>query len=172
MGGVQTSAADYARWTAFLLSAWPARDDEETGPVRRSTVRELASGSNFPMGDERPGLGDAPSCRVATAYGMGMMSGQDCELGQTLAHSGGYPGYGSYLLLMPETGIGIFAFANRTYAAPVPPVEAAALELHRAGLLEAPSLPISPALGNAYRAAGACISGHIGAWPDNLAMNF
>ncbi|MGQ0660012.1 serine hydrolase domain-containing protein, partial [Sphingosinicella sp.] len=47
MGGVQTSARDYARWVAFLLSAWPARDGPETGPVRRSTVRELAQGLNF-----------------------------------------------------------------------------------------------------------------------------
>ena len=26
MGGLQTSANDYAKWVAFLLSAWPARD--------------------------------------------------------------------------------------------------------------------------------------------------
>ena len=61
----------------------------------------------------------------------------DCDLGLTLAHGGGYPGYGSYLLLLPEHGIGIFAFANRTYAGPSPPVWQAALELHRAGLLPA-----------------------------------
>ena len=39
MGGVQTNAPDYAKWIAFLLSAWPARDDPETGPGRRATVR-------------------------------------------------------------------------------------------------------------------------------------
>ena len=39
MGGVETSASDYAKWTAFLLSAWPARDDPDDGPVRRSTIR-------------------------------------------------------------------------------------------------------------------------------------
>ncbi|HEY0086641.1 MAG TPA: serine hydrolase domain-containing protein, partial [Allosphingosinicella sp.] len=42
MGGVQTSANDYAKWIAFLLSAWPPRDAPETGPVRRATVREMA----------------------------------------------------------------------------------------------------------------------------------
>lgn len=36
MGGVETSANDYAKWVAFLLSAWPARDDPDTGPVRRA----------------------------------------------------------------------------------------------------------------------------------------
>ena len=55
MGGVQTSARDYARWVAFLLSAWPARDGPEQGPVRRSTVRELAQGLNFVAVARRPG---------------------------------------------------------------------------------------------------------------------
>ena len=35
MGGLATTAPDYARYVAFLLSAWPARDDPESGPVRR-----------------------------------------------------------------------------------------------------------------------------------------
>ena len=50
MGGVQTSAPDYARWIAFLLSAWPPRDGADTGPVARATVREIVEGSNFPRG--------------------------------------------------------------------------------------------------------------------------
>ena len=66
---------------------------------------------------------------------MGFRVAQDCDLGLTLAHGGGYPGYGSYLLLLPEHGVGIFAFANRTYAGPSPPVWQAAVALHRAGLL-------------------------------------
>jgi D-alanyl-D-alanine-carboxypeptidase/D-alanyl-D-alanine-endopeptidase len=41
MGGLATTVPDYARYVAFLLSAWPARDEPETGPVRRSTVREM-----------------------------------------------------------------------------------------------------------------------------------
>jgi hypothetical protein len=42
MGGVQTSVSDCARWVAFLLDAWPARNGAERGSVRRSSVRELA----------------------------------------------------------------------------------------------------------------------------------
>ena len=35
MGGLQTSANDYAKWVTFLLSAWPPRDgaDSRTGPA-------------------------------------------------------------------------------------------------------------------------------------------
>jgi CubicO group peptidase (beta-lactamase class C family) len=106
MGGVETSARDYARWVAFLLSAWPARDGPETGPVRRSSVRELAQGLNFIAVSERPGLGQTPGCQNPRAYGMGMRVVQDCELGLILTHGGGYPGYGSNVVLLPESGTG------------------------------------------------------------------
>src|SRR3546814_9892543 len=42
MGGLQTSANDYARYVAWLLSAWPAQDGPETGPLNRARIRELA----------------------------------------------------------------------------------------------------------------------------------
>ena len=62
MGGVQTSANDYARWVGFLLSAWPPRDDADTGPVARATVREIVEGSNFPRGLMRaPAAGARPA---------------------------------------------------------------------------------------------------------------
>ena len=120
MGGLQTSATEYARYVAWLLSAWPARDGADAGPVRRSSVRELAQGSNFPRLRPRFGRSGADACRQASAYGMGMIVATDCDLGLTLSHSGGYPGYGSHVLLLPEHGIGVFAFANRTYAVPGP----------------------------------------------------
>src|SRR3546814_16551422 len=47
MGGLQVSANDYAKWVAFLLSAWPPRDDAATAPVKRATVREVAQGLQF-----------------------------------------------------------------------------------------------------------------------------
>jgi CubicO group peptidase (beta-lactamase class C family) len=171
MGGVQTSARDYARWAAFLLSAWPARDGPETGPVRRSTVRELAQGLNFVSIARRPG--DPQSCPQAGAYAMGFRIAQDCDLGLTLAHGGGYPGYGSYLLLLPERGVAIFAFANRTYAGPSPPVWSAAVELHRAGLLPARSQRISDALALMYHVAGDIWQrGTLDGAQGRLAMNF
>ena len=92
MGGLQTSANDYAKWIAFLLSAWPPRDGTDTGPVKRGTVRELAQGSNFPRVRTRFGRSGIDSCRQAATYGMGMIVSTDCDLGFTLSHGGGYPG--------------------------------------------------------------------------------
>jgi CubicO group peptidase (beta-lactamase class C family) len=41
-GGLLTDATDLGKYVAFQLSAWPPRDDAETGPVRRSSVREMS----------------------------------------------------------------------------------------------------------------------------------
>src|SRR5262245_1996864 len=67
MGGLQASANEYARYVAWLLSAWPARDGADAGPVRRSSVRELAEGSNFPSVRRRSGRSGESACRQAAA---------------------------------------------------------------------------------------------------------
>ncbi|HZF95812.1 MAG TPA: serine hydrolase domain-containing protein [Allosphingosinicella sp.] len=173
MGGVQTSAEDYARYAAWLLSAWPARDGAETGPLRRATIRELATGSNFASVRPLPGRGSADGCPMAVAYGMGFIAGSQCELGRVMFHGGGYPGYGSFLLLLPDHDTAIFAMANRTYAGPTPPVFAVAEALHRAGHLRGSRLPVSPALAAAYGAAGSIYrTGALTGQERVLAMNF
>jgi D-alanyl-D-alanine-carboxypeptidase/D-alanyl-D-alanine-endopeptidase len=172
MGGVQTSAQDYAKWIAFLLSAWPPRDGAETGPIRRSSVRELSQGLDFPQLLTRPG-GPA-SCSQAFTYGMGLRVMADCELGLSLAHGGGYPGYGSYMLLFPNRGTGLFAFTNRTYGAPAPALWQAAAALQKAGWMPAPrAIPPSPAVRAGYAAAATIWRvGSVEAARSSLAMNF
>ncbi len=172
MGGVQTSANDYARWVAYLLSAWPPRDGPEEGPVRRSSVREMAQGLNFVRLSPRPGI-DAGACQQAVAYGMGMRAVTDCDVGLALVHGGGYPGYGSYILLLPERGIGIFALSNRTYAGPSGPVWDAAMLLHKTGWPAKGQMRVSGALAAAYRSAGALYrAGNIEPARNQISMNF
>lgn len=173
MGGLHTTANDYAKYVGWLLDAWPARDGADRGPVKRSSVRELAQGSNFLAIARRPGRSGADACRQAAAYGMGMRVAVDCDFGLTLGHGGGYPGYGSFVLLLPDHGVGVFAFANRTYAGPTAPVWDAALALHKAGALTGRQLAVSESLADAYRAAGAIYAaGDVRAAGDRLAMNF
>ena len=112
MGGLATTAADYARYLAFLLGAWPARDDPESGPVRRASVRELALFHAPPFLPDAVD-GEAPP---ASAYGYGLVDAADATLGRRLHHPGGLPGYGSHMLFLPKAGVGVFAFGNRTYA--------------------------------------------------------
>lgn len=172
MGGLQTSANDYARWVAFLLSAWPPRDDAENGPVARASVRMLAEGSNFMGVAQRNGKSGSTACRQAAAYGFAMRVAQDCDLGLTLAHGGGYPGYGSHVMLMPDYGVGIFVFTNRTYNGGAGAAWDAAVALQKAGALIARPVAVMPLLGQAYAAAGRIYAaGDVLAAKDNLAMN-
>ncbi len=155
MGGVETSANDYAKWVAFILSAWPARDDADRGPVKRATVREIVEGQNMPSGAQRPAsVGGAP-CRQAVTYAMGWSVVEDCDLGRVVTHSGGYPGYGSIVYLLPDKGVGIFAFSNRTYSSGAAAAMRALLALEKSGALPARTLPVSPGLAEAYAAAKA-----------------
>lgn len=173
MGGIQTDAIDYAKWVAFLLSAWPPRDAADPGPARRATVRELAQGSNFPRLRPRPGQSGAGACQQSANYGMGLWVTVDCELGLTLSHGGGYPGYGSYVLLLPERGVGLFAFANRTYAGPSGAVWDAAIGLQKAGFFKDRSPEISTELAEAYRSIASIYArGDVEPSKDRLAMNF
>ena len=172
MGGVQTSANDYARWIAFLLSAWPARDGAEEGPVKRATVREMSQGLNFPQLARRPGTSSSP-CIQPLTYGMGFGVAVDCDARRALTHGGGYPGYGSYMILLVDHGIGLFVFANRTYAGPSGPLWDTAMELHKGGWFTGRTLGVSEALAQAYRAAGAMYeAGAIDPGSNMLAMNF
>ena len=171
MGGVITPARDYARWVAFLLDAWPPRDDAETGPVRRATRRELALSHAMP-GPARTRTVGGETLPVAIAYGYGLASAADPQLGRCLAHSGGLPGFGSNMFFGPDAGIGLFAFANVTYAGPESTnVEAASL-LHAHGLWRARPVAVSPVLEAAAEAvAAAYAAGRLDAAQAGFAPN-
>jgi len=173
MGGLVTTASDYAKWVGFLLSAWPARDDADTGPVKRSTVREMAQGLNFVRIIPRPGAAEDDHCVHATAYGMGFRVTPDCNLGLTLAHGGGYPGYGSFVVLAPETGTAVFGFANRTYQGPSVPVWQSLWALARHDAIAPRETPLNPLLGTMQDAARAAYqAGELKPLEGKLAMNF
>ncbi len=173
MGGLQVTVNDYSKWVQFLLSAWPARDDADPGPVRRATVREMAQGLNFVGVVNRTGTSGASACKLALAYGMGWRVMQDCDLGLTLSHGGGYPGYGSHIMLMPDYGVAVFALTNRTYAGPSAPAWDTAVKLHQAGLLVRRAEPVAPILTEFVAAARAAYdAGDLGPLEGRLANNF
>ena len=112
MGGVITTANDYARYVAWLLAAWPPRDGAEDAILRRSSVREIARPANYAIVFAPT---EPSGCARGASYGFGMIPFYDCVLGFHFGHSGGLPGYGSNVLFLPERGIAVFAFTNRTY---------------------------------------------------------
>ncbi len=172
MAGIVTNAVEYARFVAFMLDAWPPRDGAETEPVARATRRELAvlhSGPRAPTMRKHQGR----EVWTASAYGYGLVNSAESELGRYLHHRGGLPGYGSHFLFSPETQIGIFSFANRTYAAMNEPNIDAAAALKDAGLWKAPTVPVSAHLAPAVEAVSRVYrAGRIAEAAPLLAINF
>lgn len=127
MGGLATSAADYARFVAWLLAAWPPRNEADDPILRRASRREIARAQTFAPAD------DAPSRTRGAGYGLGAEVYADEVLGEYFAHAGGVPGYGADVLLLPQRGLGVFAFANLTYGVPRRVTYAAASALVTSG---------------------------------------
>lgn len=149
MGGVETTANDYAKWMAFLLAAWPPSDAPDTGPLRRASVRELVKWVTMRDGIDRPSdLG--PPCRIGVGYGMGLVVYDDCQLGRIVQHNGGYPGYGSTMQFLPEAGVGMFSFNARTYFSNAGGVRKALHLLRDAGAVPDRTMPVSSGLADAY----------------------
>jgi CubicO group peptidase (beta-lactamase class C family) len=191
IAGKTTSGSSSPRWRTAPSGRWAAsrrartttrsgwrsccrRGRRATRGCRPVNARACVSWrrAHYPVLRVRPGASGRDACRMAGTYAMGFNAAMDCELGLTLSHGGGYPGYGSHVLVLPDHGVGIFALANRTYAGPTAPVWDAAVAMLRAGDLRGRQTPVSPALSTAY--AGVVrvfVSGSVTVTNDLLAMN-
>jgi serine-type D-Ala-D-Ala carboxypeptidase/endopeptidase len=105
-------------------------------------MRELARSQAFTSTVAQPAVG----CPRVVSYSYGMRPTSDCVLGLYFTHSGGLPGYGSNVIFLPERGMGIFAFANRTYAPAAAAVRDAATKLVQSNAFPAREMPPGPLL--------------------------
>ena len=116
MGGLITTINDFARYSAFLLSAWPPRDEADNGPVKRATLRELQMPQSFAslQGDAK--LADGTPNPTVGFYANGLVWSRDSRGVTVVTHNGGLPGFGSHYRILPDYGIAIMAFGNVRYA--------------------------------------------------------
>jgi CubicO group peptidase (beta-lactamase class C family) len=163
MGGLYTSTDDLARYVAFMLSAWPPRDDAEAGPVRRSSVREMQQGqrhSGLAVFRTAP---DAPLTVRSSAYAYGLGSTEDCRFRMTVAHGGGLPGFGSTMQWLPDYGVGVIVLANVTYAGAGGIGRGILEKLSATGALQPRTLPASAPL----LETRAAITSLVNQWSDS-----
>ena len=116
MGAMISSIDEFAAYMAFQLSAWPPGNTKEMGPIKRSSVREMHQPWRWDGFNPNFKFPDGRTCAVANAYGYGLRWMNDCTGRTYIFHSGGLPGFGSQWRIMPDYGIGVVAFANRTYS--------------------------------------------------------
>src|SRR5262249_29154140 len=81
-----------------------------------------------------------------SGYGYGLRISTDCRFELIAGHGGGLPGFGSYMMWLPDYGAGMFAMANLTYAGPSEPISQAWDALLKTGGLQKRELPASPVL--------------------------
>lgn len=93
MGGLITTLDDFARYVAFHLDAWPARDDPERGPVRRASVREMQQPKILSAFVANATLIDGTTRNPSVSfYGYGLGWNYDSRGVVKVSHSGGLPG--------------------------------------------------------------------------------
>ncbi|MCG8321544.1 MAG: beta-lactamase family protein [Cytophagales bacterium] len=119
MGGLITSIEDFSKYVSLHLSAWPPRSDDDQGPVKRSTLREMHSPQFTRLYAEAKDMEGEP-CPIMSGYGYGLGISEDCQGIKRVSHGGALPGFGSNYSFFPDYGIGIMAFGNLTYTSPWP----------------------------------------------------
>ncbi|MGL5741232.1 MAG: serine hydrolase domain-containing protein [Legionella sp.] len=115
MGGMIISLESFSQYLALHQSAWPPRDDVETGPVKRSSIREMHHPWQLYAVNQKTRIA-GKKCQTIYAYGYGLRWARDCKAKVSVGHSGGLPGFGSNWLILPDYGVGVILFANVTYA--------------------------------------------------------
>jgi CubicO group peptidase (beta-lactamase class C family) len=165
MGGMLTSIRDLSRYVGALLAAWPPRDDPETLPVHRASLREMQQAWR-PSGARvvRDAAGSATQLSV-TSYGFGLSVTQTCDFRAMIAHGGGLPGFGSTMRWLPEYGVGVIAFGNLTYTGWTPAAMAAFDRLLETGGLQ----PRMPQPSAELVAARDAVSKLVTQWDDRAA---
>ncbi|HTD99145.1 MAG TPA: serine hydrolase domain-containing protein [Mucilaginibacter sp.] len=116
MGGMITTMEDFAKYEALHLSVWPASDDAEKGPVKRSSIREMQypwDVNGFNVNGKTAAGRPYP---FASAYCYGLRWRKYVDGITAVGHTGGLPGFGSEWTIYQELGIGVISFANLTYA--------------------------------------------------------
>lgn len=163
MGGLYSSVPDLAKLVAFYLSAYPPRNDEDAGPIKRASVREMQLPRSPYRATALRSSITAPLTLSSGGYAFGLAAGQSCRFANVVSHSGGLPGYGSQMRWLPEYGVGVVALANATYAGPGRAVNDALEALARTGALN----PRVPQPSSELLKTKAVIDGLVNQWSDS-----
>lgn len=74
------------------------------------------AGGTQALGAAPAGEPVSPGFDRVRGYGFGLVIERFPDLGEVVSHSGGYPGYGSFMVWHRDSGLGVVALANSKYA--------------------------------------------------------
>lgn len=137
MAGLYSTVDDVAVWMRFLAAADAAPgeghavpgtpDHPPLAPASRREMQQLHRHQKLRPEPADPD-GSSPGFDRVRGYGYGLVVEQFADLGEVISHSGGYPGYGSFMIWHRDSGVGMVALANSKYA-PVTPLSMRALRV-------------------------------------------
>jgi CubicO group peptidase (beta-lactamase class C family) len=165
MGGMLTSIHDLSLYVSALLGAWPPRSGEETGPILRSSMREMQQMARPNTATVTRDGSTSDVQLTSSGYGFGLRVSQTCAFRHVVAHSGGLPGFGSLMQWLPEHGVGIIAFGNLTYTGWQGVAARAFDELAKTGALQ----PRMPTPSKALLEMRNAVTQLVERWDDQLA---
>ncbi|WP_394216154.1 serine hydrolase domain-containing protein [Brachybacterium vulturis] len=179
MAGLFSTVDDIAAWVRFLAAAdAPDAAARQTGPLATASRREMQQlHRHHPLGSLPADPADpsrtSPGFDRVRGYGYGLVVEHFPDLGEVISHSGGYPGYGSFMVWHRDSGVGVVALANSKYA-PATPLSMQTLRLLQRelpALLARRPLQAAPRTVAAAEAALSWLRGDAGddADPDTLA---
>lgn len=116
MGGMISSIEMFSKYIAMHQAAWPERNDLEIFPVKRSTLREMHQPAQFISLSPNYKYPSGRNVASTNSYTFGLNWMQDALGRKIIGHSGGLPGFGSNWRFMPDYGLAVVYFGNRTYA--------------------------------------------------------
>ena len=146
MGGMITSIDMFGKYVAMHEAAWPERNDSETLPVKRSTIREMHQPSRFISLNPNYTFPSGKKLATTGSYTYGLRWTIDAEHKKNIGHSGGLPGFGSNWQFLPDYGVGVILFANVTYA-PTTQINTAVMDtLVQLAKLQPRQISVSPIL--------------------------
>jgi CubicO group peptidase (beta-lactamase class C family) len=164
MGGISSSINDLTFWVAHFQSAWKVKTKSV---LKISSVREMQEPQRHISTVMLKDANLKKSKTITTSYGFGLFIDDDSLLGRFVSHSGGYPGFGSHMRWHPQSGYGVIALGNLTYA----PMNELATEVMNKIVVEVNALPENKELDiwKSTQKALETVVGLLNKWDENIA---
>ena len=156
IGGMFSTVRDIVRWMQVHVAAWNGGGGDVLSAASRREMQQV----------HRLVPPTAPVTLPVMGYGYGLFIAHDAAHGLQAGHSGGYPGFSSYMRWSPATGLGVVAFENATYSGVGRPV-GEALDLLVASVGIPPVEPWPETL-----AAQDALHGLLTTWDDAVAARW
>jgi hypothetical protein len=146
-GGLYSSLRDLARYASFQLAAYPPRSEAESGPLRRSSVREAHAIQRYRRlaVSLRDDAKENEPLVEATASGIGLAwhAYETCDFEQVVWHNGGTDGFSASIHMLPQRGVAIMLLANYVDTDQEPIVVKALDILRESGGLSPRAFPVT-----------------------------